>query len=84
MKKKELLREIELLKNSLNEQKDLVQHERKRSIEFRNKILDNKITLVNEILKSVGETNHEIRFKAASTVGCFSGYQTHIFTLILR
>jgi predicted nucleic acid-binding Zn-ribbon protein len=83
-KKRELLKEIESLKNSVDQLKDSVQFERKRTVELRDKILDEKISLVNSILKGLGETNHEIRFDSASTEMGFSCYQTHIFTLTFR
>ena len=76
MKKKELLHEIELLKNSL-------QNERIKKAALENTIKAEKMKSVINTLKSLGETNHEFKIDFSSSCMGNRSIETHTFTVTI-
>ena len=76
MKKKELLYEIELLKNSL-------QNSRIEKLALQNTIKAEKIESVINTLNSLGETNHEFKIDFSSSCMGNRSIETHTFTLTI-
>ena len=76
MKKKELLHEIELLKNSL-------QNERIKKAALENTIKAEKMESVINTLKSLGETNHEFKIDFSSSCMGNRAIETHTFTVTI-
>jgi hypothetical protein len=76
MKKKDLLHEIELLKNSL-------QNSRIENLGLQNKIKAEKIKSVVETLNTLGQTNHEFKIDFESSCMGNRSIETHTFTLTI-